>query len=166
MTVVVRAARPEEADALAALAVRSKGHWGYPVSLLDRFARTHGLTAEVVAANDVRVVERAGRVRGFSTVLHRGAAAVLDDLWLDPDEIGRGSGRVLFEDAVTRARTAGASTMEWEAEPGAVGFYERMGGVTTGWATSPLGRPRPRMCLQLGAPSGVPDGVTGMLDQC
>ncbi len=160
MTTAVRAGRPEEAEALAALAVRSKGHWRYPVAFLDRFARAHGLTAEVVAANDVRVLERAGRVRGFSTVLRRGPVAVLDDLWLEPDEIGRGSGRVLFEDAAERARAAGASSMEWEAEPGAVGFYERMGGVTLGWTTSPLGRPLPRMCLRMGtaaAPSGVPE---------
>jgi GNAT superfamily N-acetyltransferase len=159
VTTVVRAGRPDEAEALAALAVRSKGHWRYPAAFLDRFARTHGLTAEVVAANDVRVLERDGRVRGFSTVLRRGPVAVLDDLWLDPDEIGRGSGRVLFEDAASRARVAGASTMEWEAEPGAVGFYERMGGIGTGWATSPLGRPLPRMSLALdtiGAPSSSP----------
>ncbi len=153
---VIRAGRPEEAGLLAALAVRSKAHWGYPPEFLERFARSHGLTGEVVAANDVRVLIRDDRIRGFSTVLHRGAVAVLDDLWLEPDEIGRGSGRVLFADASARARAAGASSMEWEAEPGAVGFYERMGAVTTGWATSPLGRPLPRMRLTLDAPSGAP----------
>jgi GNAT superfamily N-acetyltransferase len=153
---LVRAGRPEEAGLLAALAVRSKAHWGYPAAFLDRFARSHGLTAEVVAANDVRVLERDGLIRGYSTVLHRGPVAVLDDLWLEPDEIGRGSGRVLFADASARARAAGASSMQWEAEPGAVGFYERMGAFTTGWATSPLGRPLPRMCLALDAPSGTP----------
>jgi len=30
-----------------------------------------------------------------------------------------------------------------------VGFYERMGGVTTGWADSPLGRRLPVMRLAL-----------------
>ncbi len=165
-TDTLRSARPDEAGELAALAVRSKGHWGYPVTFLDRFARSHGLTAEVVAANDVRVLERAGRICGFSTVLHRGPVAVLDDLWLEPEEIGHGSGRLLFEDAAVRAGASGAAAMEWEAEPGAVGFYERMGGITTGWATSPLGRPLSRMRLALGPPSDVPRGVTGMLDRC
>ena len=165
MTTIVREGRPEEAGALAALAVRSKGHWRYPAAFLDRFARTHGLTPEVVAANDVRVLERDGGLRGFSTVLHRGPVAVLDDLWLDPDEIGRGSGRLLFEDAAARARAAGARALEWEAEPGAVGFYERMGGVTTGWATSSLGRSLPSMCLPLG-PNPRSHGVTGMLNRC
>jgi GNAT superfamily N-acetyltransferase len=153
MRTVVRAGRPDEAALLAALAVRSKAHWGYPADLLARFARTYGLTAEVVASNDVRVLERHGRVRGFSTVLHRGPVAVLDDLWLEPEEIGHGSGRLLFDDAVARAAAAGAGVVEWDAEPGAVGFYERMGGVTTGWVDSPLGRRIPRMRLTL-SPSG------------
>ena len=149
MTDTLRSARPDEAGALAALAVRSKSHWGYPVAFLDRFARTHGLTAEVVAANDVRVLESAGRVRGFSTVLRRGAVAVLDDLWLEPDEIGRGTGRLLFAHAAARAAAAGATAMEWEAEPYAMGFYERMGAATVSWTPSPLGRPLPVMRLAL-----------------
>jgi GNAT superfamily N-acetyltransferase len=146
---VLRRARPAEADELAALAVRSKGHWPYPAAILDRFARTLGLTPEVVAANDVHVLERDGRVRGFCTVLHRGERAVLDDLWLEPDEIGHGSGRLLFDHAVALAAAAGARVLEWDADPHAVGFYERMGAVTVGHAESPLGRPLPVMRLSI-----------------
>ncbi len=144
---VVRRARPEEAGALAALAVRSKGHWPYSVAFLDRFARTLGLTPEVVAANDVHVLERDGRIRGFCTVLHRGDRAVLDDLWLDVDEIGHGSGRLLFDHAVSLATAAGARVLEWDAEPYAVGFYEHMGATTVGRVDSPLGRSLPVMRL-------------------
>jgi GNAT superfamily N-acetyltransferase len=144
-----RPARPDEAAFLAALAVRSKGHWPYPAAFLARFARTLALTPDVVAANDVYVGEHAGEVRGFYTLLHRGALAVLDDLWLEPAEIGRGSGRLLFEHAVARATAAGSTVLEWEAEPYATGFYERMGGVSAGWTDSPLGRRMPVMRLPL-----------------
>jgi GNAT superfamily N-acetyltransferase len=146
---LIRPARPDEAAFLAALAVRSKGHWPYPAAFLARFARTLALTPDVVAANDVNVGERAGEVRGFYTLLHRGVLAVLDDLWLEPAEIGRGSGRLLFEHAVARATAAGGTVLEWEAEPYATGFYERMGGVTAGWTDSPLGRRLPVMRLPL-----------------
>lgn len=149
LSTLVRRARPDEADELAALAIRSKGHWSYPAAFLARFERTLGLTPEVVAANDVHVLVRDGRICGFSTVLNRGELAVLDDLWLDVDEIGRGSGRLLFEHAAALAAAAGARVLEWEAEPYAVGFYERMGAVTTGWADSPLGRRLPVMRLDL-----------------
>lgn len=146
---LIRPARPDEAAALAALAVRSKAHWPYPAAVLARFARSLALTSEVVAANDVWVADRDGDVRGFYTLLHRGALSVLDDLWLEPGEIGRGSGRLLWEHAVARAVASGARMMEWEAEPYAVGFYERMGGATVRWVGSPLGRPLPVMRLDL-----------------
>jgi GNAT superfamily N-acetyltransferase len=147
--VLIRPARPPEAAALAALAVRAKAHWSYPAAFVERFARSLGLTPEVVAANDVWVAERAEQVRGFYTLLHRGALAVLDDLWLEPDEIGRGTGRLLFAHAAARAAAAGAAAMEWEAEPYAMGFYERMGATTVSWTPSPLGRPLPVMRLAL-----------------
>ena len=146
---MIRRARPDEAGELAALALRSKGHWPYPAAFLDRFARTLGLTPEVVAANDVHVLERDGRVRGFCTVLHRGERAVLDDLWLDVDEIGHGSGRLLFDHAVSLAVAGGARVLEWDAEPYAVGFYERMGATTVGTTDSPLGRSLPVMRLSI-----------------
>lgn len=148
----IRPARPEEADELAALAVRSKAHWPYPAAFIARFARDAGLTAEVVAANDVQVAEREGSIRGFYTLLHRGPTAVLDDLWLEPAEIGRGCGRLLFEHAAARAAAAGATSMEWEAEPYAAGFYLRMGAATVGWADSRLGRKLPVMRRTLSAP--------------
>lgn len=109
-----------------------------------------GLTAAVVSANDVQVAEVDGQVVGFYTLLHRGSAAVLDDLWLEPAEIGRGWGRLLFEHAAERAAATGATAMEWEAEPHATGFYERMGGVQVGWIESALGRRLPRMRRALG----------------
>ena len=152
----IRRARPEEAPALAALAVRSKGHWPYPAGFLARFARGLGLDADVVAANEVWVAEHRGAVRGFYTLLHRADRIVLDDLWLDPDEIGRGSGRELFEHARARAAAAGPPVLEWDADPHAVGFYEHMGAVTVGWVESPLGRPQPVMRLALTPHRGSP----------
>lgn len=149
MTPVLRRARPGEAAELAALAVRSKGHWPYPPEFLARFARHQGLTEDVLAANEVWVVERDAAVRGFYTLLHRAERAVLDDLWLEPAEIGRGSGRRLFDHACSRALAAGARVLEWDADPHAVGFYERMGANTVGWSESPLGRRLPLMRLTL-----------------
>ncbi|MFC4946860.1 GNAT family N-acetyltransferase [Pseudonocardia sp. GCM10023141] len=146
---LIREARPEEADALAALAVRSKAHWPYPEALIARFARSLGLTPEVIAANDVWVAEHEGAVRGFSTLLHRGPVCILDDLWVEPAAIGSGVGRALFEHAAARAAARGAAALEWDAEPYAVGFYERVGGRQVGLVGSPLGRNLPVMRLPL-----------------
>jgi GNAT superfamily N-acetyltransferase len=57
-----------------------------------------------------------------------GGVCVLDHLWVEPGLIRRGLGSLLFWFAADRARELGATAMEWEAEPNALGFYRKMGG--------------------------------------
>src|SRR5207247_10253115 len=52
----------------------------------------------------------------------------LDDLWVEPKWIGTRIGSRLFRHAAGRGEQLGASRMEWEAEPNAIGFYEKLGG--------------------------------------
>jgi GNAT superfamily N-acetyltransferase len=74
----------------------------------------------------------------------------LEDLWVEPQWIGKGLGALLFRHAAARARERGCMRLEWEAEPYAVGFYERMGAryVRDSEATS-WGRILPVMGLDL-----------------
>jgi len=51
----------------------------------------------------------------------------LEDLWIEPEWIGKGIGGTLFRHAAAHAIGLGAKYLEWEAEPNAAGFYERMG---------------------------------------
>ncbi len=146
----VRAARPEEAGQLTALARRSKGHWGYDPALLARFARDLEIRPADILAGGTWVLERNGTLLGFCRVL-AGDPAVLEDLWLDPPAIGLGRGRRLWEVAVSRARAGGASALELDADPNAVGFYERMGARQVGETPSSVvpGRSLPRMRIDL-----------------
>jgi GNAT superfamily N-acetyltransferase len=77
----------------------------------------------------VYVAESQGEPIGWAALILRGAVAWLEDLWIEPQWIRRGVGRLLFEHVATRARQLGARRLEWEAEPNARGFYERMGGA-------------------------------------
>ena len=54
--------------------------------------------------------------------------------------VGRGIGRRLFRCAAEHARATGARTLEWEAEPNALGFYEKMGARHLRAGTSEWGR--------------------------
>jgi hypothetical protein len=53
--------------------------------------------------------------------------------------------------AVSRARAGGASALELDADPNAVGFYERMGARQVGETPSSVvpGRSLPRMRIDL-----------------
>ena len=47
---------------------------------------------------------------------------------MEPEWIAKGIGSLLFRHAVERAIRLGGKQLEWEAEPNAVGFYEKLGG--------------------------------------
>jgi len=124
----IRAARPDEGERLRQIAIDAKGHWGYDRDWIRSWAAQGDFSAEAMLGKPVLVAEAAGCAVGFAALIPQGAAAVLDDLWVEPAWIGRGVGRKLFDACASRARELGAERMEWEAEPNAVGFYEKLGG--------------------------------------
>ena len=148
---VVRPARPEEADALRALAHRSKAHWPYDAAFLERVAPMLVLTPLEVRRDEVHVLEVEGAVVGWHRVSLHDGHAELEDLWVEPAFIGAGWGRVLFAHAVDVAHSHDALALEWDADPYAQPFYERMGGVEVGRTPSAAeeGRTLPRMRLEL-----------------
>ena len=148
----IRRARPDEAAALTALATRAKAHWGYDAAFMERVRDAMSLSPADVEADGVWVLEDgAGRMLGFHRVI-AGDPAEIEDLWVDPDAMGAGHGRRLFEHAVGVATSTGASAIELDADPNARGFYERMGMAQVGETPSNLlpGRTLPRMRLEFG----------------
>ena len=147
----IRRARPDEADALTALATRAKAHWGYDAEFMARVLDAMSLSGADVEAHEVWLLEdTTGRVVGFHRVIP-GDPAEVEDMWVEPDAMGNGHGRRLFEHAMAVARASGASALELDADPNAVGFYERMGMRRIGETSSTLiaGRALPRMRISL-----------------
>ncbi|HET7141798.1 MAG TPA: GNAT family N-acetyltransferase [Candidatus Limnocylindria bacterium] len=151
MTRHIRRARPDEADALRALAHRSKAYWPYSAEFLERAQPFLTLDTRDVEQSDVWVLEVDNQVAGWHRVTRHGARAELEDLWLEPAFVGSGLGRILFEHAAGIARRHAAERLEWDAEPYAEGFYRAMGGEEIGRTPSEVvqGRTLPRMRLDL-----------------
>ena len=152
MTPTIRRARPDEAAALRALAHRSKAYWPYDAEFLKAVMPMLILEPHHVAEHEVHILELDGGVAGWHRVTFHGQRAELEDLWLEPEWIGSGHGRTLFEHAVRVAVAGGANRLEWDAEPYAEGFYRAMGGEEIGRTPSAAepGRTLPRMRLSLG----------------
>lgn len=152
---IVRAA-PELADSLTRIALAAKRHWRYPERWIEIWTPLLTFTPEYVAANPTYAAVDAGHSVGFYALVLSpdGSRAQLDHLWLTPERIGHGLGRVLFEHAVATARALGAGTLDIEAEPYAEPFYRHMGARRTGERTGRIeDQPRvlPLMELELGA---------------
>ncbi len=126
--VVIRPPATPELDVLRRIAEEGKRYWGYDSDLVDEWAALGDFSPEVFASKRVNVAEVNGVVVAWSSLIFRGEMCWLDDLWVAPPWIMKGIGARLFARAAREAVAAGATRMEWEAEPLAVGFYERMGG--------------------------------------
>ena len=151
MTARIRRAQVDEAELLTLLARRSKAHWGYDDEFMRRAADDMVIPTSAIESGQVHVLEDdGGAVLGFHR-LRPGEPAVLEDLWLEPGAIGAGHGRRLWRHAVDVARSGGARAIEFDADPHAVGFYERMGAVRIGETPSSVieGRMLPRMRLEV-----------------
>ena len=150
MVDAIRDARPEEAPALAALQRRSADVWEeYRAQLAanpDAIEPPH----RAIADGRVRVAaDASGRLLGFSVVLPlREGRCELDDLFVEPEWMRRGVGRLLVADLTARAAAAGASHVDVIANPNALAFYERLGFETTGQASTRFGE-APRMSPEL-----------------
>jgi len=126
--VSIRPADADELDRLRDIAADGKRFWGYDPDLVERWVALGDFTPEVFAAKDVFVAAAGEEIIAWSSLILKGDLCWLDDLWVAPRWIRHGVGRRLFDHAVRYARAAGATAMEWEAEPFAVAFYEKMGG--------------------------------------
>jgi GNAT superfamily N-acetyltransferase len=153
--VSIRPARPDEGERLRQIAIDAKSHWGYDEDWVRSWAAQGDFSPAALTSKPVLVVESGGCAIAFAMLIPKGDVAWLDDLWVEPSWIGRGVGTLLFEACITRAGELGAERMEWEAEPHAVGFYERMGGrYLRDSEPTAFGRVIPVMGVELRARAG------------
>jgi GNAT superfamily N-acetyltransferase len=94
------------------------------------------LTERDLEYDIIVVAMDASAMAGMAQLGYVGDCMEVDMLFVDPVYIGSGCGRVLMNWCQTTALALGHSRLRIEADPGAVGFYERMGAVRIGEAPS------------------------------
>lgn len=168
----IRRARPDEAEALTELTLRSKAYWDYDAAFLARCRIVMRILPGTIRDNVYYVAEadpphagapalpgvppRAGKpallgVYGFEP---EPDGVGLDVFFVEPAAIGRGVGRALWRHAVERARRLGAPALVVQSDPNAAGFYRRMGCRPAGGRASEIepGRVLPLFRFALSEP--------------
>jgi GNAT superfamily N-acetyltransferase len=125
----IRPAAACEAQALSALCLRSKAHWGYDPDFLRRCERTLRVEPEACGRGDVLVAAGAEHPIGVAAIRmpERDRPAMLELLFVEPGAIGRGVGGTLFAAIVALLGGRGIAAFEIASDPYAAPFYERMG---------------------------------------
>ena len=99
----------------------------------------------------VFVATRDNRLVGVGQILREDTNWYLDKLFVDPDNMGLGVGRALFDYATSKAIKLRAKTLLIESDPQAEGFYLRQGCARMGDVDSPIiaGRQLPLLAFDL-----------------
>ena len=139
----IQRAKPIEADVLTQIAISAKRYWGYPEHWMKIWIPQLTFTPEYFAENESWVVVDGDRQIGFYTLQDKDGIAWIENLWVLPEYIGKGIGRQLFFHALEFAREHKYKTLQLEADPNAIGFYEKMGMRKIGERRSEVdGQPR------------------------
>ena len=148
----IQRAVPEWAAELSNIAFAAKAYWGYPKRWMEMWRPQLTFSPQYFEQYESWVALDHARPIAFYTLEERKGNGWLENLWVLPAYIGKGIGRALFLHAVELSRQRGYRTLQLEADPNAVGFYERMGMYKIGERQYELeGHPRvlPTMELEL-----------------
>jgi len=150
MNLQIHRARPEQANALTQIALAAKAHWGYPARWMEIWKPQLTFSPEYLEESESWVAEVDTRPIAFYTLQERAGTAWIENLWVSPEYIGKGVGKGLFLHAVELSRQRGYKLLRLEADPNAIGFYERMGMHKIGERQSEVeGQPRTLPLMEL-----------------
>ena len=157
MNVGLRPATSDDLQSLSELALRSKGHWGYDEEFLAACKSELTLTHDRLASELIVVADIDGDRMGYFALAVRPPGSDLVDLFVEPDAIGTGIGRLLWDTMLKRAVASGAAWVEIEADPNATDWYLRRGAKHVGSVPSGSmpGRVLPILRVEVGEQRSV-----------
>jgi GNAT superfamily N-acetyltransferase len=147
----IRAARPEEAEAITTLMRDSKAYWEYDAEFMQAASEEVSVSPDYLRQHAGFVLESDGEMLGFCSLEDRGEALLLENLFIRPEAIGQGWGQRLWDFSVAYGRERRYQAIILVADPNAAGFYIKQGAAVTGETPSGVraGRMLPTMRFEL-----------------
>jgi len=139
----IRPAQEHEAEALSALALQAKAHWGYSADTIESWREDLSISGDTIASRPTFVATVGDGIAGFYSLAPSTQSWKLDHLWVLPQLMDRGIGRALVAHALETAVRGGASCVTVDADPNAESFYLACGAERCGEVPAPIsGRPK------------------------
>lgn len=126
----LRRPRTDEAARLTELALASKQYWGYSDDFIAACRAELRVTPDKLVAAQYRfkLLESAGDIAGFYCLeQHSDRHLEVEALFVAPEYVGCGVGKMLWLDLVACAQQFGAERLSITSDPNAEKFYLKMG---------------------------------------
>lgn len=121
-------ATPADHEILTQITKTSKNIWGYGHDQIEKWSEVLTITPDYIQKNLLRKLLDNKTTVGYYALLEIDKIELrLDYLFVSPEFIGKGFGKLLIEDAIETAKKSGYSKISLDADPNAEGFYEKLG---------------------------------------
>lgn len=127
----IRRAVPEESNLLSELVFRSKAYWGYDEQFMEACREDLLISPAFIAKELVFVGEENGVIVGMYGLDLR-ESPLLRDFFIEPQCIGKGYGKLLWNHLLQTAQNQNISFFIIHSDPYAEPFYLRMGAKRIG----------------------------------
>ena len=135
---MIRPAKPNEAEALSRISFDSKGYWGYPEKYFETWKHELTISPDYIEKNAVYVYETGPDLAGYYAVveltkdievsnIRLPKGFWLEHMFVEPRHIGKGIGSTMFRHLQDQCGEIGISELAILSDPHARGFYEKMG---------------------------------------
>ena len=138
-------------EILTSITKKSKAYWGFSKDILKEWEQLLTVTKDYIEKNEVyKLVHHNQTIGYYSYFPTDGNAIKLDNMFILPEFIGNGFGKILMNDFLKNARQLGIHKITLDAEPNVEKFYKIFGFETIGYLESSIkDRYLPIMELQI-----------------
>lgn len=112
---------------------KSKAFWGYSYEDLESWSDALTITKDYIENNEVYELIIDNLIIGYySYFIEENKDAKLDNLFILPDFIGKGLGKVLMNNFLNKMKESNIKNIILEADPNAEKFYKNFGFIKIG----------------------------------
>jgi predicted GNAT family N-acyltransferase len=140
-----------DSEILTAITKRSKAYWGFSEDILKEWEHLLTITKDYIEKNEVYKLVQNDQIIGYYSYFSTDENTIkLDNIFILPDFIGKGFGKILMNDFLKNIKQFGTYKVTLDAEPNAEKFYKTFGFETIGQLESSIkDRYLPIMELQI-----------------
>lgn len=124
----IESAQKDDHIILSDITYKAKAFWGYEKAQLEKWQEDLTISPEYITANDTYKLRLQEKIIGYYSVIKVEKETLkLDNIFVLPEYIGKGYGKILMRDCISKAKSEGFKKIILDAEPKAEGFYKKIG---------------------------------------
>lgn len=117
----------DDIDELNNIAFLSESYWGHDKNMMDIFKKEYSLTQEYLKDNKVFKMVLGGNIIGFYAFNMTQEIPELEYFYLKPEYIGKGYGRILWNEVIKFCKNNKIETFVFVAGSEVKNYYLKMG---------------------------------------